>query len=84
MLIFTAHAQHRMTMRQIERAWIQATIDQPERSEPDPRDRTLTRAWRRIPERGNRVLRVVFRRSGDDIVVVSCVFDRGARRRWQP
>jgi hypothetical protein len=84
MLIFTNHAQHRMTLRQIERAWIEATIDQPERTEPDPHDPALTRVWRRIPERGGRVLRVVFRRSEGDIVVVSTVFDRGARRRWLP
>jgi hypothetical protein len=83
MLIFTDHAQRRMAQRQIERAWIEATINQPERSEPEPRDPTLTRAWRRIPERGGRILRVVFRRSGGDIVVVSTVFDRGARR-WLP
>ena len=83
MLIFTDHAQRRMAQRQIERAWIAATIDPPERSEPEPRDPALTRTWRRIPERGCRVLRVVFRRSGGDIVVVSTVFDRGARR-WLP
>jgi hypothetical protein len=82
-LIFTTHAQGRMTLRQIEHAWVEAVIDQPERSEPDPHDPALTRAWRRIPERGGRVLRVVFRRSGGDIVVVSTVFDRGARR-WLP
>jgi hypothetical protein len=83
MLIYTGHARYRMTVRQITEAWVEATLDRPERSEPDPRDRALTRAWRRIPERGGRVLRVVFRRDGDDIVVVSCVFDRGARR-WLP
>jgi Domain of unknown function (DUF4258) len=82
-LIFTTHALGRMTLRQIEYAWVEATIDQPEHSEPDPHDPALTRAWRRIPEHGGRVLRVVFRRSGGDIVVVSTVFDRGARR-WLP
>jgi len=84
MLIFTDHARDRMTVRQIEPAWVEATVDHPERSEPDPHDPALTRAWRRIPEFGGRILRVVFRREGGDIVVVSTVFDRGAARRWQP
>jgi hypothetical protein len=44
---------------------------------------SLTRVWRRIPERGGRALRVVFRPAGADIVVVTAFFDRGARR-WLP
>ena len=82
-LIFTAHASHRMTLRAITEAWVAATIEQPELPSPDPRDPAVTRAWRRIPEHDGRVLRVVFRRDGSDIVVVSTVFDRGARR-WLP
>jgi hypothetical protein len=50
----------------------------------DPHDPTLSRAWRRIPKRGGRVLRVVFRPAEEaDIVVVTVFFDRGARR-WLP
>jgi Domain of unknown function (DUF4258) len=79
-LILTAHARRRMTLRAIDIAWIEATVRQPEHTTPDPNDTTLTRAWRRIPERGGRVLRVVYRHAGADIVVVSVVFDRGARR----
>jgi Domain of unknown function (DUF4258) len=82
-LIYTAHAQYRMTMRAIPEAWVVATIEQPERTIQDPRDPTLTRVWRRIPEHGGRVLRVVFRRNGSDVLVVSTLFDRGARR-WLP
>jgi hypothetical protein len=47
MLIFTDHARDRMTVRQIDHARVEATVDQPERSEPDPHDPALTRAWRR-------------------------------------
>ena len=72
-----------MTLRAIVESWVEATIEQPECKEPDPHDSALTRAWRRIPEHGGRVLRVVFRHGGSDIVVVSAVFDRGARR-WLP
>jgi hypothetical protein len=76
-------ARRRMTLRAIDIVWVEATIRQPVRTAPDPSDTALTRAWRRIPERGGRALRVVFRRAGSDIVVVSVVFDRGARR-WLP
>jgi hypothetical protein len=31
-----------MALRQIERAWVEATINQPEHSEPDPHDPALT------------------------------------------
>jgi hypothetical protein len=83
LVILTTHARLRMSVRAIDIAWVEAVIRQPERSSPDPNDPALTRAWRRIPERGGRALRVVFRQAGGDIVVVSVVFDRGARR-WLP
>jgi hypothetical protein len=83
MLILTAHARRRMMLRAIDIAWIEATVRHPERTAPDPNDAALTRAWRRIAERGGRVLRVVYRQAGGDIVIVSVVFDRGARR-WLP
>ena len=82
-LIFTAHARLRMGVRAIDVTWIEDVIRQPARIMPDPNDPSLTRAWRRIPERGGRALRVVYRQAGGDIVVVSVVFDRGARR-WLP
>ncbi|MBO0738443.1 MAG: DUF4258 domain-containing protein [Alphaproteobacteria bacterium] len=82
-LILTAHARFRMAQHAINGAWVEAAVRQPERTALDPQNPALTRAWRRIPERGGRVLRVVFRPSGSDIVVVTVVFDRGARR-WLP
>jgi hypothetical protein len=82
-LILTAHARQRMSLRAIDIAWVEAVITQPDWAAADPVDPALTRAWRRIPERGGRSLRVVFRPRGGDIVVVTVVFDRGARR-WVP
>lgn len=83
MLILTDHTQRRMARRKIPIAWVAATVmQQPERLEPDPAP-ALTRAWRRIPEPGGRALRVVFRPSVRDIVVVTVTLDRGAHR-WLP
>jgi hypothetical protein len=83
MLILTKHAQQNVARDRLDLAWIEATITRPQHTDRDPKDATLTRAWRRIPERSGRALRVVFRPAGADIVVVTAFFDRGAKR-WLP
>ena len=83
MLILTKHAHDKIAFHGLNPAWIEATITNPEHTDRDPRDASLTRAWRRFPELGGRILRVVFRPAGTDIVVVTVTFDRGARR-WLP
>jgi len=82
-LILTRHARDNVVRDAIHPAWIETTVRQPTALMLDPHDPTLTRAWRRIPERGGRVLQVVFRPAGANIVVVTVFFDRGARR-WLP
>ena len=72
-----------MQQHGIALAWVEMTIQQPMHIEPCPRDPALVRAWRRIAQHGNRVLRVVYRPAGADAVVVSVFFDRGAQR-WLP
>jgi cyanate lyase len=42
-------------------------------------DPALSRSYKVIPEFGNRVLRVVHRRDGDDIFVVTAHWDGGAK-----
>lgn len=83
MLILTKHAQQNVARDRLDLAWIEATITRPQHVDRDPNDATLARAWRRIPQRSGRVLRVVFHPAGADIVVVTAFFDRGARR-WLP
>jgi hypothetical protein len=87
-LILTHHARDNIVRDAIDPAWIETTVGHPTALMVDPHDPTLSRAWRRILERGGRVLRVVFRAAGADIVVVTVFFatvffDRGARR-WLP
>jgi hypothetical protein len=83
-LILTRHARDRMARDGIKEPWIEAIIQQPEYSMPDPDNPAVTLAWRRIPELGGRAVRVVFYVAGSDFVVVTTFLDRGARRRWQP
>jgi Domain of unknown function (DUF4258) len=78
-LILTTHAQQKVARFRLDVAWIEAAIANPQHTDRDPDDASLTRAWRRIPERGGRALRVVFRPAGADIVVVTAFFDRGTR-----
>jgi len=81
-LILTQHARQSMARYGLDPAWIEPTIRRPDHHDKDPRT-GLDRAWRRIPERGGRALRVVYRPDGADIVVVTAFFDRGATR-WLP
>jgi len=82
-MILSRHAGANVARDSLDPAWIEATITAPAYQDKDPGDPTLRRAWRRIPERGGRALRVVYRPDGADIVVVTAFFDRGARR-WLP
>jgi hypothetical protein len=66
--------------RQIERAWVEQTIFNPEILEPDSYRPGVRRAFRRIPERGDRYLRVAYVEVGDAIKVITLFLDRGKRR----
>lgn len=79
MIILTRHAEQEIVRRHITMQWIARVVTAPSRNSPDPRDPSLTRAFKAIPEYGGRVLRVVYREVGSDILVVTADFDRGAR-----
>jgi hypothetical protein len=76
----TMHAQDMIEDRKIPVAWVEATITVPDYTQPDPLDAALTRAFRAIPEASGRILRVVYRQDGDETVIVTTHFDRGASR----
>lgn len=58
-IVFTRHALDRMERRGIAAEWVEATVQEPQRREPDPCDMELERLYKIIPQMGNRVLRVV-------------------------
>lgn len=66
--------------RPIERAWVEETIFNPEILEPDPYRPGVKRAFRRIPDRGSRYLRVAHVETEDTIKVITLFLDRGKRR----
>jgi hypothetical protein len=53
------HAASRMRERKIETAWLEQTIMNPERSEPDPDNPGMEHRLAAIAERDYHVLRVV-------------------------
>jgi hypothetical protein len=78
----TAHAATVIAEREIEVAWLELALKNPERIEPDRFDSSLEHALARIPQRGDRVLRVVYNPSHTPPKVVTAYFDR--RQRGKP
>ena len=77
----TKHAQEAITEREILVEWIERTLDAPELTLPDPNDATVEPRFRRIPEFGNRVLRVAINTAVEPKRVVSVFFDRKMKGR---
>ncbi len=75
------HAIDAMQERGILREWVAVTMDNPEKIEPHRDDRALMHALRRIPDFGNRVLRVIYNRANEPPHVVTVYFDRTPRGR---
>ena len=70
------HAEDTMREREISLAWLTITMSAPEATEPHRGDPTLIHALRRIPEFGNRVLRVVYNQTKEPPHIVTVYFDR--------
>jgi uncharacterized protein DUF4258 len=75
----TAHARTVIAERSIKAEWLARVLSQPEETEPDAADTNLKHALARIPEHGNRVLRVVYNGSVKPIRVVTVYFDRSMK-----
>lgn len=60
---------------QIQRDWIVRTLMTPDFLDIDARTNTI-RVWKRIPEFGNRALRVVYNPNTKPITIVTVFFDR--------
>jgi Domain of unknown function (DUF4258) len=56
----SAHAVTVMAEREILEMWVARVLTSPERTEPDATDPLLRHALGRIPDRDDRVLRVVY------------------------
>jgi hypothetical protein len=75
-LIFTRHAEDMLKEREIDREWVRNTIEEPDTIAPDLKRPGVLLAFRQIPERGGRVLRVAHVRSNAEVKVLTVFFDR--------
>lgn len=78
-LNLTRHARGVMAERMIPGEWVERTVGAPELRTQDPGDPQVERFFRRIPERGDRVLRVAVNTRVVPWRVVSVFFDRVMR-----
>lgn len=79
-LVYTKHAEDMLVERDIDREWVEAAVNLPDFAEPDPSRPNVIRAFRKIAEHDNRVLRVVYAADGDVLRVITIFFDRGRSR----
>ncbi len=72
----TAHAGFVLGERDIPMAWVSRALEHPERTEPDRTDSALIHALGRIPEFGNRILRVIYNDTMVPKRIVTASFER--------
>ena len=77
--VYTAHALAVMDERGIRKEWAERTLKRPRKLLDDLSDPALTHAIGRIPEYGDRVLRVVYNGKTEPWRVVTAYFDRSLR-----
>lgn len=75
--ILTEHAKKRCLRRKVRPEWIVAALSHPARVESDEDDPSLVHALLPIPERGFRVLRVIYSETTEPLAVVTVYFDDG-------
>ena len=75
----TAHARTVLSERGIPIEWMERVLANPQRTERDGGDPQLQHAIGRIPEHGDRHLRVIYNENSAPWRVVTVYFDRGLR-----
>lgn len=75
----THHARKVLEERGIPLEWMERAFAEPEQIFPDPEDAQVERRFRRIPEFGDRVLRVAVNVTVDPERIVSVFFDRNMK-----
>lgn len=74
--VLTQHARDALAKRQIEIDWMEQALTAPEVIEPDPVDPDLEHRLARVPQFGDRVLRVIINSKRKPPLVVTVFFDR--------
>lgn len=77
----TAHAASVVAERKLDLAWVERVLEHPVRTEVDRHDPNLRHALARVPEHGNRVLRVVYDPRASPLRIITVYFDRTLRNK---
>ena len=72
----SVHAEKVIEERKIKKEWIEITINNPDSVEPDMKDQELIHHLKVIKENDKRVLRVIYNKSVEPLLIVSSFFDR--------
>ena len=75
----TKHAKKVMEERGILDDWVARTFSSAELTRPDPKDAQVEQRFRRIPEFGGRILRVVVNKAVEPKRILSVFFDRAMK-----
>jgi len=78
---WSVHARLMLEERCIQQNWVIRTLKKPENIEADQIDQNISHALARIPEHGDRVLRVVYNSTVKPWRIVTVFFDRRAARK---
>jgi hypothetical protein len=81
LLAISFHAAESLEERAIAMAWVERVVLAPQWLEPDRDDPELLHALGRIPEHGDRVLRVIYNDTVRPRRLVTAYFDRTQRHR---
>jgi hypothetical protein len=73
------HARDAIEERKIDLSWIERAVAEPMRVEPSKSDSSAEALFVKIPECGDRVLRVVVIKQVDPVRVASASFDRSMK-----
>jgi hypothetical protein len=80
-IVYTIHTRERLRERHIPTNWVEAILDAPLIDEPDPSGDGRRRCWGRVPEFGDRMLRIVYVAEINLIRVITVTPDRNRGRR---
>ena len=69
------HAEKRIKQRKIKTEWIESALNSPDRTDSDKEDPALAHALKAIPEKGFKVLRVVYNETTKPVTIVTVFFE---------
>jgi len=73
--ILSEHARRRCRKRKIHESWIRNALDHPVRIEHDRDDISLVHVLWPVPEKGFRLLRVIYNETTDPVTIVTAYFE---------